>query len=202
MMSMLRSGIRVLQHGAIFALLACQADPGGPARPAAAGSRSAVPARAPIAIREATTICVRVTVDQSVWPSPVNDETTRNLSGVLTSELGRVHEQRGGSRWHGANGREPRFFANWRGNHPTCGDSPDDISIEASYTPRADGMPFQFSYRLRQGDSLEEHRFERDIFGDMRSGVLRITILEEPLSSALHRDLHERARLILDDIST
>lgn len=164
---------------------------------------------AAIRLGEQSNVCVAVHVDPRVWPRPVTPETARNLSGDLASELRRLFEQRGGSAFlpgprrsdRPGPWREPRFIADPDRNDPICRDDGEDVLVTASYRPRSDGTPFLFDYRIEQGSAVRSGSAERDIFGEIRRGEVRVLNLDEPVQAVLGNDLRDRAEGILNVIN-
>jgi hypothetical protein len=152
----------------------------------------------PIIIDEDSNVCVSVHVDQRIWPRPFDDETARNLSGSLASELRRPYLAMGGSyAVHNSNPAE-RFVTNWHGTMPTCQDRDTDIWIDVQYQPRADGKPFIFEYRITKGQVQREGRVDVNVAEEIRAGHMRGYDQRRTDEVIISQDIPQRATMLFD----
>jgi len=182
-------------------------DQGRNSSSAGARAELAIPAAPPeaisetIRIREHSNICISVRVDRRLWTGPPHPSTDADYSGYLLTQLRLLHEEQGGSSTLPGPGRRSRFNNNSGGTNPSCRDVGEDIFVDVSYTPRTDGSPLIFTYRIQQGSVKKSGSVSRDIPDEWRRGVLLRFAKLEPISMAISDDIRIRASFIKGLIS-
>jgi hypothetical protein len=150
-----------------------------------------------IAVGPQSSVCVSVQVDQRVWPVPHLPDADGHFSTFFAGELARVHRERGGAHYLPGPEQIPRFMANAANSNPFCQDA-DDIAIDLTYAPRADGKPFSVALRIERGSDAIARLEMRDIEEEWRTGRLARFHHSSPLADAISNDMRARAAAILN----
>jgi hypothetical protein len=157
------------------------------------------PARPKPRILPDSNVCVAVQVDQRVYPIAITDRHRFGFSATLAGVMSQLAVKRGFS--HSLSSDEARFVVNTSGQAPNCQDAAD-VHVTLRYFPRSDGGRFRVEYEIRQGRALVKGKAERQIELELRSGKLPYSHIESPYASALSYDIMERARMLLDALTT
>lgn len=155
---------------------------------------------AEITIRDNSNVCVSVHVDQQIWPQPIDDDTARNLSGSLMTELRRPYFEMGGSYAVPNSTPAERFVTNHTGATPSCQDRDTDILIDVQYRPRFDGKPFVFEYRITQGQIQRTGAIDVNVEEEMRVGGIRGYDQRRTNMAVIGEDLLGRAPTIFKQL--
>ena len=186
----------------LAAALAC-----GTAACAQGGDRSSLTSAASppaeserIVVGAQSNVCVSVQVDQRIWPTPLDADADRGFSGVLTSALERLHQDRGGS-YSLPGTSTARYFADANGTNPYCQDRDSDVFVEVRYGPLPDGGPFVMEYRIRRGAAIRTSSVRRDLAEELRTGlIVEFANRAHPFVRAIYDDIRARAPMIADQM--
>jgi hypothetical protein len=151
-----------------------------------------------IPVRMQSNVCVSVHVDQGIWPRPLDDGANQNFSGYLMTELRRLYEERGGSRFLPGTHNIERFQPNGNETNPLCRHPATDVFVFVRYEPRPDGMPFVMQYRITAGRLVRSGRIDVDVAAEIRAGRIQGFNQRRTISIILSEDMRNRATMIVD----
>ena len=154
-----------------------------------------------IVVGAQSNVCVSVQVDQRIWPTPLDADSTRNFSGHLMTEVRRLYVERGGSFSLPGRNRLDRFVTNGDGTNPHCQDRQSDVFIDVRYGPRHDGTPFVIDYRIAGGSAVRSGRIEIDVAEEIRAGRIRGYSQRRTNVVIIGEDMWRRATMIADQLA-
>jgi hypothetical protein len=179
-----------------IALLCCLAFP-STACAQASDLRDAASASHMIVVPMKAHVCVRVEVDQAVWPRPIDSETIRNMSGVLMPQLRKLYQDSGLIDVVPGTRSEQRFHVNAIPNHPFCGPDENNVFVSVHYGARLEGTPFVVRYTLQQGTQSLTRSASVDVEAEMAAGRMEPFDRERKLDMVVAQDLLGRAAEIM-----